>query len=227
MRITSVRKGAVAAALVALLAAIGLAVGATPAHASFVSQYCNDNQVADDHVRRVDAEAYAAVADNEGYEWGGGCWNDNNRDDTPGAPDSNGEGPDCSGYVYKSWELKYVLGSGNGFTWHDKLQNAHGQYTSDDFHSPQSGDPFTAVSKSSMMYMDAYAKNGHVAMLSSHVSPHTNTRMVWEALGDASGTDLNEEGYNADGQYSGVRRNSWTPDCYPNCGLSDPLVVVP
>src|SRR5438309_1335829 len=67
MRITSVRKGAVAAALVALLAAIGLAVGATPAHASFVSQYCNDNQVADDHVRRVDAEAYAAVADNEGY----------------------------------------------------------------------------------------------------------------------------------------------------------------
>ena len=46
------------------------------------------------------------VAVGEGYEWGGGCWNDNNRDDTPGQPDSNGEGPDCSGFVFKTWELR-------------------------------------------------------------------------------------------------------------------------
>jgi hypothetical protein len=31
------------------------------------------------------------------------CLNNNDRDDTPNAPDSNGEGPDCSGLVFKSW----------------------------------------------------------------------------------------------------------------------------
>jgi hypothetical protein len=40
---------------------------------------------------------------------GGGCWNNNNRDDQPGDPHevitTFGEGPDCSGPVFKTWEL--------------------------------------------------------------------------------------------------------------------------
>ena len=75
----------------------------------------------------MDARTYAGYAAREGYEWGGGCWNDNNVDDTPGQPDSEGEGPDCSGLVFKSWELKPTRGA-NGGMWWNKRENIHGPY---------------------------------------------------------------------------------------------------
>ena len=57
-------------------------------------------------------------------------------------PDSNGEGPDCSGLVFKTWELRNTANDG-GFTYDQAMQNIHGVYTSYDFHSPVASDPFT------------------------------------------------------------------------------------
>src|SRR5256885_220147 len=119
--------------VVACLATTALVIPAGPSHASWVSVNCNTRQWADNHYRRKDALAYAAVARHEGYEWGGGCWNNNDRDDTPNAPDSNGEGPDCSGFTFKTWELVNTQGS-NGWTYYNKLMNIHGPYTSTEFH---------------------------------------------------------------------------------------------
>src|SRR5205814_1191132 len=85
------------------VALASVVIPALPAHASWVSDHCSSDNAWDSHYRRKDAKAYADVAIGEGYEWGGGCWNDDNKDDTPNAPDSNGEGPDCSGLVFKSW----------------------------------------------------------------------------------------------------------------------------
>src|SRR2546423_14313549 len=58
-------------------------------------------------IKRSQAQSYAAVGVGEGYHWGGGCWNDNNTDDARNEPQENntsthGEGPDCSGVVYKT-----------------------------------------------------------------------------------------------------------------------------
>jgi len=63
----------------ALAIMTGLFVGpmAGPARASWAGGNCyKDNHLVSD-VRRMDAHAYGYVAVQEGYEWGGGCWNDN------------------------------------------------------------------------------------------------------------------------------------------------------
>jgi hypothetical protein len=211
---------------VMLTAAAALIVGtASPSQASWAGNNCAKNRFDDPIYQRKTSQSYAAVAVGEGYEWGGGCWNDNNRDDTPGAPDSGGEGPDCSGFTFKSWEMKNATG-GAGGEWYDKLEDIHGPYSSYDFHSPVSSDPFSTVSKSSMQYMDAFAKDGHVAMLSSKVDSSSSSDWVYEALGDSSGTDLNFEGYRGSSSYSGVKREGWTADCYPNCGVAAVADVV-
>ena len=64
--------------LVLLVACVGalLAVPAT-AQASWVTDHCHDDHNNDSIFKRADARAYADVADQEGYEYGGGCWNDN------------------------------------------------------------------------------------------------------------------------------------------------------
>jgi hypothetical protein len=219
---------ALAAVMVGVMALIILGLTAGPGLASFVSDNCRPNRAPDGHHRRKDAQAYAVVAKYEGYEWGGGCWNDNNRDDTPGLPDSNGEGPDCSGLVFKSWELRYP--GDNGYTFYDKLDNVHGPYSSYDYRSPASSDPFVRLpdkNRSTTMYMDAFAKNGHVGLLSSRPSPSSNADYIIEAKGDASGTGEWLESYRFDSSYVAVRRKNWTPDCYPNCKMegSDPEVV--
>lgn len=209
------------------LSAAAFVVGpALPSHASWVSEYCNTSQYADYNVRRKDVQPYAMVAVGEGYEWGGGCWNDNNRDDTPNQPDSNGEGPDCSGLVFKTWELQ---NNGGGlFTYHDRMQFDHGPYASYDFHSPVDTDPFYGVpkSRSSMQYMDAFAKNGHVALLSSKDEPNSQSDYVYEAYTDDAGVLQSIRQYRYDSDYTGARREGWTPDCWPNCGGPDQSLIV-
>jgi hypothetical protein len=224
--------GGLAVAFVASLAAVFVSLTARASEASFVSDHCRPNHSADDHHRRKDAMAYAVVAKGEGYEWGGGCWNDNNRDDTPGAPDSNGEGPDCSGLTFKTWELRNAPND-KGFTWYDKLENVHGVYTTYDFHAPVASDPFVKLhdkSRYTTMYMDIFAKAGHVGLLSSRVSPSSNSDYIIEAKGDVAGTGEWVETYRFDSDYVAVRRENWTPDCYPYCQVeaeSPAMVVVP
>jgi hypothetical protein len=226
-----VRSGAIAFAVVAMLTIVVVGLSAQPSLASFVSGNCYKNQAPDDHVRRKDALAYASVAKGEGYEWGGGCWNNNNRDDTPAAPDSSGEGPDCSGLVFKAWELRNAPND-TGFTYYSRLQNVHGVFATYDFHAPVGSDPFVKLpdkSRSTTMYMDAFAKNGHMGLLSNRVSPSSNTDYIIEAKGDSWGTDEWIESYRYDSAYVAVKREKWTADCYPTCqvleAVSQPVVV--
>jgi len=87
-----------------VLLAIGTPAGAYHTHFQYT---CNSGYFNDNPVTRAAARDYAYVAAAEGYQWAGGCWNDNNRDDSPGDPpeDPNtlGEGGDCSGLTFKSW----------------------------------------------------------------------------------------------------------------------------
>ena len=84
-------------AFVGCVMAALLVIPVGPALATWVGTNCTGTHVDDHYVKRSEAQAYSAAASGEGYEWGGGCWNNNDKDDTPGAPDSSGEGADCSG----------------------------------------------------------------------------------------------------------------------------------
>jgi len=201
---------------------------AKPSFATWAGTNCKGTSVNTQYIRRKDAQAYALVARYEGYEWGGGCWNDNNRDDTPGQPDSSGEGPDCSGLVFKSWGLRNRTGD-NGSTFYDKLQNIHGIFSTIDFKYPASSEPFFRLPdkrRTTTQYMDAFVSDTHIAMLWSWANPSDNTDYVMEALGDAYGTGIFTEGYRFDSRYVASRRKNWTADCYPNCRAGQSMVVV-
>jgi hypothetical protein len=201
--------------------------------ASWVSANCFNDNAWVGPITRDAARAYAEVAAEEGYEWGGGCWNDNDRDDTPNAPDSGGEGPDCSGLVFKSWHLRLPWGA-SGFQRWNKLQNIHGNYGSDTFHAPTSDLPFSKLankSRSTTIFMDAFAKNGHVGLLDTSAYPSSGGDYIMEAKGDTPGTGVFVETYRFDSAYVAVRREGWaTSSCTGSCpksGAADEVVVVP
>ena len=208
----------------------GLALPPRAAFATWTSTNCHGTHVDDHYVKRSEAQAYSAVAAGEGYEWGGGCWNDNNRDDTPGQPNSGGEGPDCSGFTFKTWELRNATGR-SGFTYWEALYSVHGPYATYDFHAPVGSDPFFRLpdkDATTTMYMDAFAKNGHVGMLYVDSGAPDGTDLIIEALGDAAGTGKFYESYRSQSEYVAVRREGWTPDCWPNCQHpARPVVVMP
>ena len=202
--------------------------------ASWVSTNCYTDNARVDPITRNQARAYAEIAAKEGYEWGGGCWNNNDRDDTPNAPDSNGEGPDCSGLVFKSWYLRLTWGA-SGFQRWNKFQNIHGYYSSDTFHSPSSDLPFYKLPnkyRSTTIFMDAFAKNGHVGLLDTSAYPSSGTDYIVEAKGDSWGTGIFVETYRFDSAYVAVRRKGWaTSTCTGICPMSattaDETIVVP
>ncbi len=97
-----------------LLVTFGLAlsvgwVGSAAAyHTRFVADNCNDAAPTPTSVITRDGSAAVALrARHEGYQWGGGCWDDDDRDDSPNDPHEDpatgGEGGDCSGFTFKVW----------------------------------------------------------------------------------------------------------------------------
>jgi hypothetical protein len=129
--------------------------------------------------------------------------------------------------VFKTWELKGAVGA-DGFQWWNKFQNIHGPYTSTSFHSPNGDWPFYRLPNkdyTTTMYMDAFAKDGHIGMLYTESQPQDGTDTILEALGDSHGTNLWIESYRRDAEYVAVRRRDWTPDCWPNCGMPQRAVI--
>jgi hypothetical protein len=209
----------------------GLLTGpwAMPGHASWVSANCHDNSRLASSLKRADARAYAGYAAHEGYEWGGGCWNNDNADDTRGAPDSGGEGPDCSGLVFKTWELLLAYNA-EGFRWYSRWMDVHGPYTAAAFHDASGRGPFHVLpnkSRLTTVYMDAFASTGHIALIWSDSVPSGGGDYVIEAYDDAEGTQVDVRDYRANGSFRAVRRKQWTPDCWPRCrdGSVAPVVV--
>jgi hypothetical protein len=220
------RRTAIVLVLLGMLAAL---TATTSASATWVDQHCGSDWQDISYWKRVDSRAYALVAVGEGYEMGGGCWNDNDRDDTPADDDnanSGAEGPDCSGLTFKAWKLRPNQGADGGRSY-GRLMNIHGPYHSDEYRAPHSGWPFATIGKSNMLPMDALAKNGHVALLYT-VSTSRNTDIVLEAVGGSSSPAIGvfERDYRSQSAYKAARRDGWTADCWPRCAAQAPGVSV-
>jgi hypothetical protein len=215
-----------------VFALAGLAMVPAAAHATWVSKNCKSDHFNVSVWKRADSRAYARAGVGEGYEWGGGCWNDNNKDDTPQDSEgtvSGGEGPDCSGFTFKTWKLLPNAGTSGG-RWYNRFQDIHGPYATSSYantNAPSSW-PFHVLlganghptkNKDRLVYMDAYAKDGHIGMIYTLYVNSANTDMIIEAVGQPYHPPVGrfERDYAANSDYVAVRREGWSPDCYPKC----------
>ena len=146
----------------------------------------------------------------EGYQWGGGCWNDNDQDDSPGDPhedpNTGGEGGDCSGFTFKVWRESLNQGDADFYQW-GLLRNVHGPYRAIDFKAGV-GAANVTVAKSALVKMDALASDGHIGLIYAE-NPDGSDQVI-EAKGEAYGTNIWTRTYRGSSSYSGVRRTGWS-----------------
>jgi hypothetical protein len=190
------------------LAIVGVAGGY---HTGFVAANCNTAApTPTSYITRDGSAAVALRARAEGYQWAGGCWNDNDRDDSPNDPPGDGatggEGGDCSGFTFKVWREALNTGDGGFYQW-GLLRNVHGPYTAEAFKNG-AGAPNVTVSKTALLRMDALASPGHIGMI--YAKNADGTDQIIEAKGEAYGTNIWTRTYRGDSSYSGVRRVGWS-----------------
>ncbi len=195
-------------AIASCLAAAGTA-GAY--HTRFIANNCNyAAPTPTPYITRDGSIAVALRARHEGYQWGGGCWNDNNVDDSPGDPQENagtgGEGADCSGFTFKVWRESETESNAGFYQW-GMFRHVHGPYTAARFKAGE-GAPNISVSKSALIKMDALAKSAHIGMI--YAANTDGTDQIIEAKGEAYGTNIWTRTYRGDSNYSGVRRTGWS-----------------
>jgi hypothetical protein len=193
--------------------AVGLAYAgaATAFHTRFVEDNCNQAApTPTPYITRDGSAAVALRARHEGYQWGGGCWNDNDRDDSPNDPHENpatgGEGGDCSGFTFKVWR-EALDASDAGFHQWGLLRWVHGPYTAAAFKAG-AGAPNVTASKSTLAKMDALASDGHIGLIYA-VNPDGSDQII-EAKGESYGTNIWTRTYRGNSSYTGVRRLGWS-----------------
>jgi len=180
-------------------------------HTRFVADNCNyAAPTPTSYITRDGSAAVALRARYEGYQWGGGCWNDNDRDDSPSDPPGDGgaggEGGDCSGFTFKVWRESTNESDAGFYQW-GMLRHIHGPYVANDFKNGV-GAPNVTVAKSALIKMDALASAGHIGMI--YAKNADGTDQVIEAKGEAYGTGIWTRTYRGDSSYSGVRRTGWS-----------------
>ncbi len=183
--------------------------GAQAYHTNFQGS-CTNDHFWTSGVTRSQAMVYAEIGAYEGYQWGGGCWDDNGRDDSPGDPtqdpNTKGEGGDCSGFTFKSW-FEQQDANGAGFVYHYRMRNIHGPYNADAFRRG-AGASNDSVAKTSAIAMDAFASTNHIGMVYQANTAYNTDRIV-EAKCEACGTGIWSRTYRGDPSYGGVRRVGW------------------
>jgi hypothetical protein len=165
--------------------------------------------------KRAAAADIANIAVGEGYQWAGGCYDNDDRDPRWNAypretKSTLGEGPDCSGLVWRVWrESNRPYPSNNSFYFWQRSTYDHGPYNTTAFKYATSGSgaPHVKYDKGSIIMMDALASDTHIALEQFRVD--NGSDLVWEALGEAYGTSEWIETYRSQSKFSGVRRLAW------------------
>ena len=199
--------------IAAFAVALPLASAGTAAayHTRFVADNCNTAAPTPTSYITRDGSATVALRGRyEGYQWGGGCWNDNDQDDAPGDPhedpNTGGEGGDCSGFTFKVWRESLNQGDADFYQW-GLLRNVHGPYRAIDFKAGV-GAANVTVAKSALVKMDALASDGHIGLIYAE-NPDGSDQVI-EAKGEAYGTNIWTRTYRGSSSYSGVRRTGWS-----------------
>lgn len=198
---------------IGFVVAVALTSAGTAAgyHTQFVANNCNWAAPTPIATYTRDASITVALyARHEGYQWGGGCWDDDDRDDSPGDPPAvggtGGEGGDCSGFTFKVWRETNDEDSTAFHQWW-RLRFIHGPYTAARYQAAEGAANYP-LSKSAAIKMDAFASGGHIGMI---YAPNADgTDQIIEAKGEAYGTNIWTRSYRGNADYSGVRRLGWS-----------------
>jgi len=180
-------------------------------HTRFVADNCNyATPTPTSYITRDGSTTVALRARYEGYQWGGGCWNDNDRDDSPGdppgTPGTGGEGPDCSGLAFKVWRESESTSNAGFYQW-GLLRFVHGPYTAQSFKNG-AGAPNVTIAKSSAIRMDAFASDWHIGLV--YAKNADGSDQIIEAKGEAYGTNIWTRTYRGSSSYGGARRVGWS-----------------
>jgi hypothetical protein len=202
-----------AAGMALALASLGLDVQPAAAyHTNFQGTCSSTPPTSVSTWRRTDSRTYAAVGNYEGYQYGGGCWDNDNKDDSPNDPtsktDTRGEGGDCSGFTFKSWALSLTSGD-YSYKWYTSMRNIHGPFSTGRYQNPASSDPFYKIERKSTVYMDASSGGGHIVMI-YQVYTKEGTDIVVHAQDEANGTDIEEGTYRFKTGWVTIRRKNWS-----------------
>jgi hypothetical protein len=213
MRLLSIRSLSIRAFCAGLVAAVtlGTTTAAYGYHTHFVANNCKWTAPAPTSTfTRQGSINVATTGANEGYQWGGGCWNDNNVDDSPGDPTQDvatgGEGGDCSGFTFKVWRESLNTGDAGAYQW-GKLRDVHGPYSAQSFKNGD-GAPNVTYGKSGLIRMDALASATHIGMI--YTTNADGSDQIAEAKAEAFGTNIWTRTYRGNTSYTGVRRLGWT-----------------
>jgi hypothetical protein len=190
---------------------LGTAGTAGAYHTHFVADNCNyATPTQTPYITRAGSTTVALRARFEGYQWAGGCWNDNDRDDSPNDPKEDpatgGEGGDCSGFTFKVWRESLDSSNAAFYQW-GLFRNVHGPYTAAAFKAG-TGAPNVTVSKAGVIPMDALASDGHIGLVYA-TNPDGSDQII-EAKGEDYGTNIWTRTYRGSSSYSGVRRTGWS-----------------
>jgi hypothetical protein len=180
-----------------------------------VDEYYDPGHVGPFGYKRSAAADVANIAIGEGYQWAGGCYDDNNSDPThnvyPRETKSTlGEGPDCSGLVWRVWrESNVPYPRNNSFYFWQRSTYDHGPYDTYGFmfKTKDDGAPHVQYAKSGIIMMDAFVSKPHIGI--EELSIDYGSDLIWEALGEAYGTNEWVESYRVQSTFSGVRRLAW------------------
>jgi hypothetical protein len=180
-----------------------------------VDEYYDPGHIGPSGYKRSAAANIANIAVGEGYQWAGGCFDDNNRDPTRNAypretKSTLGEGPDCSGLVWRVWrESNVPYPNDNRFYFWQRSTYDHGPYNTFGFKNKtkEDGAPHVKYDKGSIIMMDALVSDWHIALEQFRID--SGSDFMWEALGEAYGTNEWIESYRAQPAFSGVRRLAW------------------
>jgi hypothetical protein len=180
-------------------------------HTQFIAQNCNwAAPTPASYITRDGSATVALRARFEGYQWGGGCWNDNDHDDSPGDPPGDGatggEGGDCSGFTFKVWRESENVDDTGFYQW-GMLRHIHGPYVASQFKGG-AGAPNVIAPKSGLYKMDALASMNHIGMVYARNADGSD--QIIEAKGEAYGTNIWTRTYRGDSTYGGVRRAGWS-----------------
>ena len=180
-------------------------------HTHFVAENCNyAAPTPTSYITRDGSAAVALRARHEGYQWAGGCWNDNDNDDSPNDPTTDpgtgGEGGDCSGFTFKVWRESLDSGNADFYQW-GMFRHVHGPYTAAAFKNGH-GAPNVVASKAGLVKMDALASDSHIGLI--YAPNPDGTDQIIEAKGEAYGTNIWTRTYRGDSNYGGVRRTGWS-----------------
>jgi hypothetical protein len=193
--------------------AVGVSIAPTQAESTWVLNHCDESDSFGTDWRRSDARAYASSANGDGYDWGGGCWNGDGVDNTPNQDsdhNTEGEGPDCSGFVHKAWALSNTFGDARRY-WPpltNKDPGAHGPYTAADFQAGVgASNQLANKNYGTTGLMDAFASSSHIGMIYSEGSGGSDT--IIEAKDQQTNTGIFTRNYRSLGSFTGVKRSVW------------------